>query len=274
MSNRRINCIRRILGAPDGEKVRRIILDSLEKDGGPGSGNFGHSGRPGQRGGSGEGGSVVSGMKSGSYVRSRDGYAQFTSRQAANEFSEACGKKVKLTERQREAIAEFQVSSAEMNHRLRAGDDRTDGYNIKDIDAALKKSELPDDAVLFRGVSGESIAALGIAESNPDALREMVGTTVSDPAYLSVTADQSVMTKFARSADGNQGIGIIIKAASGSKALPVSAANTEYGNRESEFILPRNTMLKVTGVMERNGLPIMVCEYGQKHEGGYVDEQE
>ena len=41
------------------EEAHRLICKLLGRDGGPGSGNFGHKGRPGKVGGSGGGGAMM-----------------------------------------------------------------------------------------------------------------------------------------------------------------------------------------------------------------------
>ena len=205
--------------------------------------------------------SVLAEMPNGSYVLSKDGFAQFTNKSAANRYSEDSGKTIKLSTAQREALEDYQVSSAVMNTRLRNSDSMSDAYTIRDLDAAMNKTSLADNIVLFRGVSGDSMRALGIKQANANALKGLVGKSIRDRAYLSTSTDQSVMAKFSKDADGSQGVGIIIKAAKGSRALPVSAGKTAYGNRESEFILPRRASLKVTGITERNGTPILIVEY-------------
>lgn len=73
----------RLMGAPNTPGVRKIVMDAMAReadedawDGGPGSGNFGHKGRPGERGGSSKGGGTVSGnagkTKSGEVLRGKD----------------------------------------------------------------------------------------------------------------------------------------------------------------------------------------------------------
>lgn len=64
-----------VLGVPDSPALRLFAADVLrvEEDGGPGSGNFGHKGRPGQVGGSGGGGGKTSGGGAGRSGRSKPG---------------------------------------------------------------------------------------------------------------------------------------------------------------------------------------------------------
>jgi len=59
--------IRLISAAEAKENIVRFALRLLGLDGGPGSGNFGHSGRPGQVGGSGEGGGEGGSSKNSAY---------------------------------------------------------------------------------------------------------------------------------------------------------------------------------------------------------------
>lgn len=67
-----------VLGVPDAPALRLFAADVLrvEEDGGPGSGNFGHKGRPGQVGGSGGGGGKTSGGGAGRSGRSKPGVSK------------------------------------------------------------------------------------------------------------------------------------------------------------------------------------------------------
>jgi|GEM_PF-1369712 len=216
-------------------------------------------------------GSVLGKLSSNDYGLTKEGYAQFKSSTAAKRYSDECGKGVKLSPDQKDSLGEYQVSSANMNNRLRAGDAKSDGYKIKDIDQAIGKSKLPDNVLLFRGIDGEGIKAMGLKSNGEADLKAMIGKPLSDKAYMSTTADRAIMDKFMQSPAGGEGVGIIIKASKGMNALPVSAGNGLYGNRESEFILPRNAGLRITGVVKQGNRSYLVAQYGDDVSKGFRD---
>ena len=256
------------------EEVAKIFSEIVEKfnsnhDQGNGqfsSGSAGAAAAPATQAAS--AGGVLGKLSGGGYALTRDGFAQFKSTAAAKQYSEECGKRVKLSPDQKDSLEEYQVSSAIMNNRLRAGDMKSDGYKIKDIDQAIGKSKLPDNVLLFRGIDKEGFKALGIKSNSEADLKELVGKPLSDKAYMSTTADRAIMEKFVQSPAGGAGVGIIIKASKGANALPVSAGNGQYGNRESEFILPRNATLKITGVVTQGNRSYLVAQYGDAGEVG------
>ena len=172
---------------------------------------------------------------------------------------------VKLTTIEKDALEEYQISSAKMNQHLRNGDDTSNGYQIKALDRAISKAVLLKDTVLYRGVSDESMRALGITKPDFESLRAMIGKTISDKAYLSTTTNSYVMNKYVHSMSGETGCGLIIQSAAGANALSISEGNVRYGNRESEYILPRGAELVVTDVISRNGISYIVAQYGKEN---------
>ena len=214
----------------------------------------------------GAGTSILSGFTEGKdYKKTKRGYVQFLSKAAAQKYASECARGINLSQSQKESLDEYKISSAEMAARLRSGDDKTDGYKIRDIDKAINKAALRDDVLLMRGVDANGVKSMGIKDTSIEGLKSLIGETIRDKAYLSTTTDKSTMDKFIGTKNGlrssETGIGMLIQASAGSKALPMSAAKSKHGGDESEFILPRNTELKITGVTSLQGVNYLVCEY-------------
>lgn len=141
-----------------------------------------------------------------------------------------------------------------INDYLRGKKSRLKNWNIEDIkfrvkavDAALSKNELVEDTILFRG------ANLPTLRSIFDSGEDIVGSVWPEKAYSSTSFNAEISRIFAQSR-GMRPVVFRIKANKGTKGAYVShinrefhPANPDYHNGESEFLLPRNTGLYITG---------------------------
>lgn len=135
-------------------------------------------------------------------------------------------------------------SYQEINSGLRTGKDLT-GTNAKTVAALDKLFEtdaLPFTTPLYRGMSGFEPSDLGL----------MVGAEFKDNGFVSTAADSKVAKKFATYSDsgvleGEESVGTLFKI-TGSKKTKVLDLRGYSNYGEEEFLLPRGSKFKVTGI--------------------------
>lgn len=132
---------------------------------------------------------------------------------------------------------------------MSAGDRKTSAG----LDSAIGKSHLAGGQTLYRGSSPE---ALGINKSvkNMSAadLKGLIGKTITDKAYMSTSTSKKSANIFAGRGDSSGSVIFRIKTTGKRKGLSVGS-NSNFGNKESEVILPKNASLKITGVRRSLG---------------------
>ena len=109
---------------PANSTLKRIIIcDAISaEDGGPGSGNFGHKGRPGQRGGSGPGG----GSSSGKHEKLESGEPESSKKQAAWSSKLSAEKDKILSQKQSDqALFAYNSGIADYDEAVQAMRDKT-----------------------------------------------------------------------------------------------------------------------------------------------------
>lgn len=128
-------------------------------------------------------------------------------------------------------VDDYHESSHEINTALRSG---KLGHNeqqfVKEMDGSFKHT-LPKDTVIYRGVDQKTFGSL------------KAGSEISDKAYLSGSSVAAKATYFG-GADMNDPIGGVLRIEV-PKGHPAIVGNAD----EHEVILPRNTKLKITGVV-------------------------
>jgi hypothetical protein len=111
--------------------------------------------------------------------------------------------------------------------------------DVKNIETAIYSSPLENDTKLFRGVEIMDDADFEAA------IRAMkVGETIHDSSLQSTSSNQKIAEKFA----GFQGFLFEIDAPAGSPALEVAPFHTDLFQIEDEFLLPRNSELKIVEI--------------------------
>ena len=108
--------------------------------------------------------------------------------------------------------------------------------HVKNIDTVMSHPEsyLRNDALLTRGYN--SPVAL------PADPAKMVGSTLTDPAYMSTSTSSKRAGMFMRATDENP-IRVTIRAKSGTRGIYVDPVSKHWG--EQEFLMPRGTKLRV-----------------------------
>lgn len=202
--------------------IKKFIGADLLK-GGIGSGNFNHSGRIGQRGGSGGGGMLGGGAG----VRRFDNTRQM--KYYMDEEFDAWEQGLNTDESM--AIRWYTGTGyEEINEALREG--RELELETKWIDSALKKSPgFKEDTVVFRGLTGDPMLD--------------TGDEFTDKGYISTSINPVVAEGFANQDAIGGGVMFEINVPKGHPAAYVS----DIGGNSSEFetILPRDTQLRITG---------------------------
>lgn len=222
--------------------------------GGPGSGNWGHAGRPGLRGGSLPRGTGAVGdpweyldqqfpnaRAFGAYGADPDVYSDVLI--WGSEVADTWGRGLSKDETQ--ALREYTDGDYDhINDPLRSGAEPTAeaGWNIDHIDQALERSALPEDIVSYRM----------LGDSFYDELSEMSpGTTFTDNGYASstMTIDLVADEPFAT-----------IIAPKGTKAAYLGETNNRGGvgsrGDELELLFTRGTQFKLIG-LDEDGKPML-----------------
>jgi hypothetical protein len=103
----------------------------------------------------------------------------------------------------------------------------------REIDAAIKASEIPEDIIVFRGMPSELLP------------KNAVGAEFTDKGYGSTSLDFEMADKFAKwtREDGFTPAIIEIKVPKGSDGIYMENL---WDNGESELLLPRGTKYKIT----------------------------
>lgn len=124
---------------------------------------------------------------------------------------------------------------------------------IKSLDAAIEKSTIPEDTVLYRGMG--SFSQMGVT-GDP---RDLIGSTITDKGYMSTTIDSGLANQYMQNAahsgidtSGGQ-VSLKITAKAGSKGAFISGFATDaqlYWGGNYEYVLPRNSQIKITGVKQ------------------------
>ncbi len=141
----------------------------------------------------------------------------------------------KLSGKQKEAAQTYTGSDyQDINGGLRKGKvPREHASTVKHLDSAISQSKLPENTVLYRGMSMSPEMS---AKIKP-------GATFSDPAYTSTSINPTIPDSFAR---GEGKTLMRIKANKGQSGLAVN--NVSQFDGEHEILLPRNTGYRVTNV--------------------------
>jgi hypothetical protein len=105
---------------------------------------------------------------------------------------------------------------------------------IQKLDAAINRSSLKEDTIVYRGLS--SLASLGITAENA------VGTMIKDPAYMSTSLSDKLASNYA----GMEGSVLKITAPKGSKGASM-AKITRYP-KEHEVLFARGSGIKITKI--------------------------
>ena len=132
---------------------------------------------------------------------------------------------------------------ADWNDSLRNDDGK--GYEnfTKGLDGAISKFNLDQDIITYRGLSyGAMEAMFGEATPSIESINAMKGAIVSDKAFLSTSIDKSV----AKGSFFSDGYVFKINVPKG-KGRGAYVNKISQHNGEMEFIMHRNTQLKVTG---------------------------
>lgn len=179
-----------------------------------------------------------------------------------------------LTKEEAKSVAKYGMSSREYNDKLRTGKDigwpakQATEKEYEALDAALDKSKIPEDMVVYRGASSAMFKG-----KNPESL---VGKKVTDKGYASTSTGREVAEVYAGD------VVCKIKCRAGSKGAyidnvsdtvnfgdPIDYSSADYredpGNKE--ILLPRGSSFKITGVRKTTVNGKEVTEVEMEYEG-------
>ncbi len=158
-----------------------ITKDGARLLGGPGSGNFGHAGIPGQRGGSAPGGSGGGGSKS---------EPRRTDRHAAGKGDAEGHWNMQMSKAEKAALLKYGGSGyTDINKGLYDPPPSKDVQKtIKDLDKVMDRAELSTDTTVYSGLGARAAAMMAGLD---------VGSEVDFAGYLSTSTDENVARNFA-----------------------------------------------------------------------------
>lgn len=117
---------------------------------------------------------------------------------------------------------------------------------VKTIDAAILKSTLVQDTIVYRGIQSPALAR------NIDRL---IGKTMNPPNYLSTSTSSRVARDFA--GFGSNGVVLAIKAKTGMRAAHLDQFQVAGNAGENELLFPRDSKIRLTGV-DRTRSPMVI----------------
>lgn len=161
------------------------------------------------------------------------------------------GSTPKLSANEKSAVSSYTGDDfLHQNAALRNGAEPDE--QVKRVDAAIEKSEIPAGTKLYRGMDREAAKKLFGGSIN-------AGETISDKAFTSTSKDGGLV----KLSYGLGGVILQIEVGEGAKGLDTSGLSRN--KHEQETLLPRNAKLKVLGVTppKKPGEPVIVrVQYG------------
>ena len=161
-------------------------------------------------------------------------------------YSHAAKVEKSLTKKEKYSLDEYVNSSSGINAQLAQGNkpDWNDwSSDIKNLDNIMKKSKMPEDVTVYRGIPSINLARKMIEElkkSNFIHIPTFMSTSFSPDAARGFQSYNNYM---------------VIKISAGSSALPVHYSDERYSfEGEYEVILPRDSVLKLVRVEKRKGM--------------------
>lgn len=127
-----------------------------------------------------------------------------------------------------------------------------------ELDNALNKFDLKQNIVTYRGLGSSAVNSMFGGKLSTDELNSnWVGAVISDKAFLSTSISSSVAYDFSSS-----GYVLKINVPKGKgRGAYVDSISKHQGERE--FLMPRNTKLKITGAYydSNNGYTVITANY-------------
>lgn len=227
-------------GYPSSEEDLVKLLESRsakQVNGGKGSGNFGHAGRPGE-----VGGSASESVGANPIFDDQKHTLDFDIRKVDNIWKQVDDGVGEWTEEEKD-LSDIYYGSGyhNINLILRGEENPVPGNEeryqkaIKTLNDRLEKSSLKNDTMLYRGVNLSDYVK---EDSLPN-----IGDEISYGGFSSASVDpeQSLRWGASRSKDSPAAMMLAIKAKKGSKAIK------RWDKNEYEVTLPPNAKLKVVG---------------------------
>lgn len=162
------------------------------------------------------------------------------------------GPSVKVSDLERDSIKLYNSSAYLMMNKLSRGENGlsldSSGYkeDVNNIDNVISRNKLKKDVTLYRGIQ----------RSTGDSLNLSPGKVITDKALMSTSLNKAIASKFG----GGVGYIVSIKAKKGTSALDMNNVdgydNVKYKDLE-EFLLPRNTKLKINSI-DTSGSEVIV----------------
>ena len=187
-------------------------------------------------------------------------FRKFATQELADEWGQSSYRAwvAKLKPDEREALDLFKgAHSKDVNHYLRGITEDHDAKLGKkltgQIDKALRKSSVPENVTVYRGMRPEAFEGV-IDPTDPGKLR---GLVLPDKGF----AATSLSEETARGGYGIHGILAEIRVPKGTKAAYLDTSGIhQYAYTEYEMLLPRGTRFKVVGARKEGNTTRLILE--------------
>jgi hypothetical protein len=116
----------------------------------------------------------------------------------------------------------------------------------KRLDAAIRKSSLERNTLLYRGIQHSALAA---------GAEKLIGRDIPVATFQSTSSSQKSASEFAGL--GKDAVLFRIEAPKGSRALSMKQFEGSGNKNEDEYLLPRGGSMRVTGVDRSGRIPVV-----------------
>lgn len=186
--------------------------------------------------------------------------SDFQDRNEDTEFADDHMKKLDaLTKAQRLAIYTYTGTSfSAINSHLRKGDEITQDLKstISTIDSAMREASLGKDVIAYRGITGDYSSMLRALHADG----KLVGSTLEDKGFSSMTVDKSVAK------DWSSSVNLEVKIPKTAKGFFVGHGRGESSyytvfNQEREIVMDRGSKVRITGARKEGSRMIIEGEW-------------
>lgn len=162
----------------------------------------------------------------------------------------------KLNNTQLTALSKYTIDSTNINKYLQTGKGDIETINyIKELDAIIDQSIIPEDAIVLRGV----------ANSGWDKLDKTTGAEFNYKGYMSTTTDNRILSDYLdKDKNGKQNV-VEIHVKRGTRGIYLGKNSIKNDKirvitSQKETLIGRNTKMKVIGYREESDRNVLIYE--------------
>ena len=257
-----------------------VILDEKVTNGGPGSGNFGHSGRPGEVGGSGKVSDSPKKVSSAEAIAEYQNYAYEPLNQQLREGKELDGELKQIDEGLQEAFNRAEPMKGQSVAYRYTGTALTNTLISQnpeigeELAKRLEKYREMKDDLTGKPLDEEMVASMFWDDNYNWARETFKGKVYEDKGYSSTSKERDAFNNFANGAGNRFSVSrygfndsMFISIPAGSKVLDLGEDGYIAGSGEHELILNKGAKFTIKDVMKDNasGTFMFYVDYTDKN---------